>query len=57
VIDPTKKEKTELEAEIIQRKEDAAGFINNVYKTYEAGTINEYVTSIESLQFVKDKIE
>ena len=37
--------------------DDAAGFINNVYKTYESGTINEYVASIESLNVVKEKIE
>lgn len=41
----------------MQRKEDAAEFINKLYKTNEAGTINEYVTSIESLDYVKEKIE
>jgi hypothetical protein len=51
-----KKEKSEFANEIIQRKEDAGGFINHVYKTFTAGTINEYVTSIESLHIVKDKI-
>lgn len=52
-----KKEKNELLGEINQRKEDAAEFINKLYKTNEAGTINEYVTSIESLDYVKEKIE
>ena len=52
-----KKEKSELINEIKQREEDAAEFINKLYKTNEAGTINEYVTSIESLDFVKKQIE
>eukprot|EP00347_Sterkiella_histriomuscorum_P024380 403331322 len=52
-----KKEKGDFVQEIITRKEDAAEFINNIYKASDQGTITEYVNFIESLQFVKDKIE
>lgn len=43
--------------EIVTRKKDAADFIDNIYKASDQGTITEYVNFIESLQFVKDKIE
>mmetsp|Transcript_42923 Transcript_42923/g.41272 ORF Transcript_42923/g.41272 Transcript_42923/m.41272 type:complete len:101 (+) Transcript_42923:319-621(+) len=53
-----KKEKTELATEVLQRKDEAADFINNFYKTDEQGiSVNEFVASIESLSVVKEKIE
>lgn len=42
--------------EVGSRKDDAAEFINKVYKTFEQDTINQYVTSIESLNVVKENI-
>jgi hypothetical protein len=51
------REKGELGAAVKQREIDAGKFINHVYVTFKGDTINEYVTSIESLGVVKEKIE
>jgi hypothetical protein len=51
------KDKSEFAGEIVKRKEKAALFINEVYDNYESETINQYVSSIECLTVVKEKIE
>lgn len=43
--------------EIIHRRKDAAEIITNIYKTYEGETVNDWVTSIESLPIVREKID
>ena len=39
------------------RREEATQFINNVYKTKEQGLINDYVSNIEGLGPVRERID
>lgn len=46
-----------MNSEIHKQKDDAVKIINEFYSNNEPGTIMDYVTQIESLSVVKEKIE
>ena len=56
-IPKKKAEKVEENKEVNLRREEATQFINNVYKTKEQGLINDYVSNIEGLGPVRERID